>query len=306
MADTNETTSAFYGSSVIEVYDGHTDSALYLRDMSGYTYRIGTLPLQDGTYTFTVWLKAMSEMTIGINVLGKLGVFDPVPGEWTRIEIENDSPNKDENGEVIRYIDITPVYSDTSEGIDNDLYLYKAMLELSDKASDWSPAPEDAEADITDLTERLSSAELRLEPDSIVATVLENQTFIDSVSEYQEETRSEVRQVADQLDVVFASQESLASEFESYVNERETWYRFTPESFEIGKTDVEVDEQGNEHQFLMNLTNRELSFRDNGTKVAYINDQVMHITDAEIGHQLTIGNFVFAPTETGMALLYVG
>lgn len=301
MADTNETTTGFYGSSIIEVYDGHMDSALYLRDVSGYTYRIGTLPLKDGEYTFTIWAKAMSPMTISINVLGKLQVFELTTTDWTKFLVQNDNPDKDDNGDVVRYIEITPVYYDSSEGVDNDLYLYKAMLELSDRASDWNPAPEDDEASIDELSRRVRETELSLEPGKIVATVLESQVYKDSVTESLKETKASVELVSDQLGLVFSEQESLASEVESFINNQQTWYRFTPEHFEIGKTE---EEDG--HQFLMHLTNRELAFRDNGTKVAYINDQVMHITNAEVMSQLRLGNFAFVPTETGMALIYVG
>lgn len=308
MADTNETTTGFYGSSVIEVYDGHMDSALYLSNVSGNTYRLGTLPLQKGEYTFTVWAKAIVPMALSINVLGLTKVFELEANVWTKLLVQNPTPDLDSDGNVVRYVDITPVYYNTAGEYDNDLFLYQAMLELSDRAADWSPAPEDDQANIDQLTTRVNETELKLNPGSITAMVLSNETYKDSVKESFKETRADIKVLSDDVSVVFSRQEGLASDLENYKEEQKTWYRFSDkDGFEIGKT-----EKVDGHQFLMNLTNRELSFRDNGAKVAYINDQVMHITDTEVEHKLVIGDpklnnrFAFVPTETGMALIYVG
>lgn len=56
-------------------------------------------------------------------------------------------------------------------------YVCGAKLEKGSVATDWSPAPEDAEGEISSLKTRVSAAELKITPDAIAATVKENIEF---------------------------------------------------------------------------------------------------------------------------------
>lgn len=51
------------------------------------------------------------------------------------------------------------------------LWVAGLKLEKGNKATDWSPAPEDIEGDVSALEQRVSAAELKIEPDAIVSTV---------------------------------------------------------------------------------------------------------------------------------------
>lgn len=61
-------------------------------------------------------------------------------------------------------------------------------------------------------------------------------------------------------------------------------------------------------QFVAQLTNTELSFIDSGNKVAWLSNQQLHITDAEVTGSLQFGGFAFIPhgTEGAMGLKWVG
>ena len=56
----------------------------------------------------------------------------------------------------------------------------------------------------------------------------------------------------------------------------------------------------------MDLSNEKLSFKDNGNEVAYISNQVLSIQNAKVLSRFAIGKFAFVPTDTGMALIYIG
>ena len=56
--------------------------------------------------------------------------------------------------------------------------------------------------------------------------------------------------------------------------------------------------------FTAELSNEELSFKENGQKIAYISNQILVITNAEIRNKLSLGNevrgwFDFIPRSTG-------
>lgn len=299
MADTNETVTAVYGSSEIEVYDGHIDSALHLEDMSGYSYRLGTLPLPDDKFVFSIWAMAVDDMSLTINMLGHEETVALANNTWQKITIYNATPNKDTDGNVVRYIDITPVYADASN--ENDLYLYKAMLETGNMASDWSPAPEDEEEERLELAERVTRAEQKIEDDNIVSIVTRSDTYRSNLESLHdavtEDITTKVTQLNDSITNEFTNVRTTYDGAKEYTDAARAWQRFDSDGIHLGKQD---------NPFTMDLSNEELAFSDNGSKVAYINNQTMHITNAEVMSKMTLGKFAFVPTDTGMALIYVG
>ena len=75
----------------------------------------------------------------------------------------------------------------------------------------------------------------------------------------------------------------------------EEYIRFKGALIELGKV-------GN--AFTAELSNEELSFKENGQKIAYISNQILVITNAEIRNKLSLGNevrgwFDFIPRSTG-------
>lgn len=75
----------------------------------------------------------------------------------------------------------------------------------------------------------------------------------------------------------------------------EEYIRFKGALIELGKV-------GN--AFTAELSNEELAFKENGQRIAYISNQILVITNAEIRNKLSLGNesrgwFDFIPRETG-------
>ena len=125
------------------VFDGTEDEALCLRGASSSAYRIGTLALPDSECTFSVWMRGDAPMTVSLTVLGVRVAAAQVDAVWRRFSWRVTRAGG-------RAIDIAP------EG-DGAVYLYKAMLEAGDRASDWQPAPEDAEERLETLQAALGS-----------------------------------------------------------------------------------------------------------------------------------------------------
>lgn len=68
---------------------------------------------------------------------------------------------------------------------------------------------------------------------------------------------------------------------------------------------IELGRIGND--FTAELSNTELAFKQNGTKIAYISNNKLYITDAEVQKQLTIGKFAFIPRDNGnLSFTWIG
>ena len=125
-----------------EVYDGAEDDVLCIEGASRAAYRIGTLALPDTEYTFSVWLRAEAETGLTLTVLGRR-VRAAAGPDWRRFTFRAARA-------AGRAIDVAP-------DDDGPIYLYKAMLEAGGRASDWQPAPEDAEAQLAAARQALGS-----------------------------------------------------------------------------------------------------------------------------------------------------
>lgn len=83
---------------------------------------------QDEKYTFSAWVKGSGEISIARNKF-------PVTEEWTRCVITFISDSTD----------VEIYFRETG-----DYYFYNSQLEIGEKDTDWSPAPEDLENRVTD------------------------------------------------------------------------------------------------------------------------------------------------------------
>ena len=283
-----------YNSMETEVMDGSTDSVLLLSGFDSATYVLETLPHIDGEYIYTVWVKPTADTSLTMDVLGTQQIFNLDDNDgWQKLEIYNSSPTTD-------YVTITPTG-------DNDIYLYKSMLEQGDVASDWSPAPEDIEEvqeqiedvqqDVNRLEERVTRTELKVEDDAIISTVTQSSRYTNDLNTISSSITQLSDSVSMQFDQTTTAINNTYGPTKAYTDDARTYIDFDGGGVHIGK---------NGDPFTMDLSNNELAFNDNGNKVAYINNQTLHITNAEVLSKFRIGKFEFVPTDTGMALIYVG
>ena len=124
------------------IYDGTTDDVLKLTGASAAAYRLGVQPCDRGAPAMvSVWMRADSDVEVGIDALGKLYAL-AASTSWRRFELAVDAPTAD----AVR------VYPTT----DGALYLYEGMVEArANRASDWTPAPEDIDEGIEQTGEAL-------------------------------------------------------------------------------------------------------------------------------------------------------
>lgn len=121
----------------------------------------------------------------------------------------------------------------------------------------------------------------------------EYEAKIKSIETSIEQTKSEITFKFSQ-----EAANELAKKVENNQKLLEEYIRFQGALIELGRV-------GND--FKAQLTNTELAFWQNNNKIAYISNNKLHITDAEIQNKLTIGKFAFIPRENGnLSFTWIG
>lgn len=181
-------------------------------------------------------------------------------------------------------------------------WLQWIMLEKGNTASDWSPAPEDAQEELDEIQGELdgiaewqTKTELKLQDDRIIATVLgskEYTTKIESIEAGMQLTKDEFDVRFTEINQQIIDNEANDSDFR---NEVTSWMNFSKNAvLEIGKSDSD---------FKMNLSNTQLSFLYKGTEMAYFGtDNGMYIHKAVIKDSLTVGNITMVGDSKGRML----
>ena len=120
----------------VTVHTGAQDDVLRITGASGIPYIMTCLPVdQNAPAIFSFWARADAQISVRISALGLTDEIT-VDENWTRYVFLIEQPT----GVTLRLIP----QSDTA------LYLYQGMVESgATKPSDWTPAPEDVDADIT-------------------------------------------------------------------------------------------------------------------------------------------------------------
>ena len=177
-------------------------------------------------------------------------------------------------------------------------------LELGNKATDWTPAPEDVDNAINEeRTTRQSAIETKA--NEITSKVSETYVSNSAFEHYQKDVSSQFTQT--KKDFTWSINQSVTdakNEMNGQIGSvngrvdglKETtdnvnnYMSFDKDGLTLGKSDS---------AFKTKITNQEWSIQKNGAKVTYINDQTMYITDGQFTQSLKIGNFGFVPRANG-------
>ncbi|WP_270473051.1 hypothetical protein [Holdemanella porci] len=180
----------------------------------------------------------------------------------------------------------------------------KPKLEIGNKATDWTPAPEDVDDAInTERTERQSAIETKANEitSKVSETYVSNLAFEhyqNTVSTQFTQTKKDFtwsinqsvtdakNEMSGQIDSVNGRLDGLKQTTDN-VN---SYMSFDNDALTLGKSDS---------AFKTKITNQEWSIQKNGAKVTYINDQTMYITDGQFTQSLKIGAFGFVPRANG-------
>lgn len=184
------------------------------------------------------------------------------------------------------------------------VYFKLPKLEIGNKPTDWTPAPEDVDNAINEeRTTRQSAIETKA--NEITSKVSETYVSNSAFEHYQKDMSTQFTQtkkdftwsinqsvtdakneMSGQIDSVNGRVDGLKKTTDNVNN----YMSFDNDGLTLGKSDS---------AFKTKITNQEWSIQKNGAKVTYINDQTMYITDGQFTRSLKIGNFGFVPRANG-------
>ena len=130
----------------------------------------------------------------------------------------------------------------------------------------------------------------------ILNNITNNYVDKDTYAQFTSSVSSSFEQTTSDMEMKFTT----VSEGFAQVNDKDTVstnIRFSEDGVEIGKTNS---------PFGVSISNKKMSFTENNTEIAYISNQEMLITDANVTNSLKIGHYKFIPRNNGnLSLIWV-
>ena len=177
------------------------------------------------------------------------------------------------------------IYSRDWEG---DLYYRNVKLERGNKATDWTPAPEDTTQEITDsanLVRTYAESIMEQKADEIqisISTVTGTLTTdIQDTKDSLAQSNAALNGSVDSLSKRVSDQEDALLD---YKHETSTYFRFNADGLNIGK-----QEDGDESPYSINIDNEKMAFLQNGVEIAYVQYNKMHINAIEAMDRMSVG-----------------
>ena len=184
------------------------------------------------------------------------------------------------------------------------VFFKQAMLEVGHTASDWRPAPEDAEEAVETKLASVSAA-ITNEGDSIRQEVQATYAAASDLSSVQQQLTTLSEQTENGMTWAITQINQLQTDLtqgQQATNAQlqliQTYMTFTNNGLIIGKA-------GN--PFTFRVINDRLSFYMNDTEVAYLSNNKLYVTQAEILTRMQIGKFAYEPQTNGnLSIVYTG
>lgn len=191
---------------------------------------------------------------------------------------------------------------DTVTGVPS--IISKIKLEIGNKPTDWTPAPEDTRQNIDDAIEQ-SEYTIREEYRSLIDQTSEQiNLMITNLTEITNENESSIVNLSNQLQMtsemaqfVKTTTEKLQSVVDGKVSESQIreWARFDGANLELGASN---------QPFKCKLSTTELAFYEGSNKVAWISNNELNILTAIIAKSIGCGNYTFVDEgELGFSLI---
>lgn len=184
------------------------------------------------------------------------------------------------------------------------VYFKLPKLEIGNKPTDWTPAPEDVDNAINEETVKRQSA-IETKANEITSKVSETYVSNSAFEHYQKDVTSQFTQTKDDFTWTIGQNiKSAKNEIGGQINgingtlkgltdttdEIKSYMSFDKDALTLGKS-------GN--KFKTQITNQEWAILKDSEKVTYINDKTMYITDGQFTESLKVGNFGFVPRANG-------
>lgn len=232
-----------------------------------------------------------------------LGFTNPADGgnEYFSAFFTNETPKQDEWIDIQKTttlntkgaFGIGSMCLEEGKGLQTTWLIKDLKIELGNKATDWTPAPEDQEQYVDDkiaasekTTEESYKALISQTAKDITAIVqnVQKETSANSTSISEMSTNFKV--TADGLSATKSAVKTLTDAVNGTVSKEEMqkYIRWNGDDLELGNS---------VQPFKCKLSNTELAFYQNTDKVAWITNKELYILKAIIAQSIGCGNFLF-------------
>ena len=189
-------------------------------------------------------------------------------------------------------------------GVGDYIALDNLKLEHGHRATDWTAAPEDEEEEIesklADIHARISNTgdSIRQEVQANYALASDMSQIAQTVGTLSEQSENNYTWAVTRVNQLQSDLNSSRQATEDELAVMRTYMTFGEDGLSIGKT-------GN--PFTFRVVNDRLAFYMNDTEVAYLSNNKLYVTQAEILTRMIIGKFAFEPQSNGnLSLIYKG
>ena len=272
-------------------------------------YSLAEAMEEDEKYTISlsISMEDLSRITVrtsgGDQTLATISLDDvsiqTVTATFTAAYASGKTPEDNPN-----YGDILIYRQPTGDADPGTTTIHWVKLEKGSLATDYTAAPEDGEAS---LEQKLSSvrAQISNEGDSIRQEVQATYALASDMTQ----VRSQVGTLSEQTESNYTWAVTRINQLQQDLTDA---HEATEEELAVFRTYMSFDENGlvigkTGNPFTFRVVNDRLAFYMNDTEVAYLSNNKLYVTQAEILTKLIIGHFAFEPQTNGnLSLIYNG
>ena len=295
------------GTSTPPVYD--TDGMYYIGVVDTWSnYAKQIINIDPGEYIISLYAKSSKQAVLEIkddssihnHVIGNITVSSNTWGKYI-LSFKN------------TYVTYPFMFTLLTRQNTSTIYVKKIKLEKGNKATDWSPAPEDmATADsladvnnsLTDTTNDLQSSinstnknlqDIQNNQNEVYEIVSQNKSKISSLTQRAEGFSMDFKTVNETV-------KQINNQFVTERDERYKYIKFIDGEIWLGK-EVPIGED----DFKLVIKNDRISFLQNKTEVAYMSNNKLYVTDIHVTSSLQLGKFVLSSRANGnVGLRWIG
>lgn len=148
-------------------------------------------------------------------------------------------------------------------------------------------------------------AQITVTADEIRSEVKRDYASVDAMQQLQETVSTLAEQSEDRFTWSVSQLTSLASDLEQNRSSTEEQFSLIQTYMSFDTDGLTIGKAGN--PFTFRVINDRVGFYMNGAEVAYLSNNKLYVTQAEILSQLKIGKFAFAPQTNGnLSMIYAG
>lgn len=300
--------------------NSHTIEQEYTYPSSNYSDKcnwVTSIPLNGDTYTLSFWAKStVAGDVIRVHFYGPSDITHCV-GSQGQVSGNSDGQcdftltttltkywvtyTIPKGGNSTRSVIIARMFSGNGKGT---VSIKWEKVEEGNKATDWTPAPEDVDEAInTERTERQSAIETKANQitSKVSETYISNSAFehykntvssqfTQTKSDFKWEINQNVSDAKNELNGQINSVNGRLDGLKQTTDNVNSYMSFDNDALTLGKSDS---------AFKTKITNQEWSILKDNAKVTYINDKTMYITDGQFTQSLKVGAFGFVPRANG-------